>query len=78
MCIVLSAVQSCSGDVQHQSSHVHSPAIESIFIKDVCNCTVIITDKRRLKIKAISALRVGSFCVSTELFAHRPVKKIKK
>lgn len=49
MRIVLSAVQSCSGDVQHQSSHIHSPAIESVFIKDVCNCTVIITDKRRFK-----------------------------
>lgn len=79
MRIVLRAVQSCSGDVQHQSSHIHSPTIESIFIKDVCNCTVIITDKRRLKIKAISALRAGSFCVSTKLFAHCLLKnKTKK
>lgn len=63
MRIVLSVVQSCSGDVQHQSSHIHLLAIESIFIKDVCNCTLIIADKSRLKIKAISALRAGSFAV---------------
>lgn len=63
MCIVLHALQSCSGDVQHQSSHIHLPAIESILVKDVCNCTLIIVDKSLLKIKAISALRAGSFAV---------------
>lgn len=63
MRIVLSVVQSCSGDVQHQSSHIRLLAIESIFIKDVCNCTLIIADKRQLKTKAISALRAGSFAV---------------
>lgn len=57
--IVPSIVQSCSGDVQHQSSHIHLLAIESIFIKDVCNCALIIVDKSQLKIKAISALRAG-------------------
>lgn len=49
MRIVLSVVQSCSGDVQHQSSHIHLLAIESIFIKDVYNCTLIILDKSQLK-----------------------------
>lgn len=61
MRIVLSVAQSCSGDVRHQSSHIHLLAIESNFIKDACNCTLIIVDKSRLKIKAISALRAGSF-----------------
>lgn len=63
MRIVLSVVQSCSGDVQHQSSPIHLVAIESIFIKDVCNCTLIIVDESRLKIKAISGLRTGSLAV---------------
>lgn len=63
MRIVLSVVQSCSGDVRHQSNHFHLLAIESIFIKDVCNCTLIIADKSWLKMKAISALRAGSFAV---------------
>lgn len=54
MCIVLSVIQSCSGDVQHQSRHIHLLAIESISIKVVCNCTLIIVDKSQLKIKAIS------------------------
>ena len=49
MRIVLSIVQSCTGDVQHQSSHIHLLAIESIFIKDVYNCTLIILDKSQLK-----------------------------
>lgn len=57
MRIVLSVVQSCSGDVRHQSNHFHLLAIESIFIKDVCNCALIIADKSWLKMKAISALR---------------------
>lgn len=63
MRIVLSVVQSCSGDVRHQSNRFHLLAIESIFIKDVCNCTLIIADKGWLKIKTISALRAGSFAV---------------
>lgn len=40
--IVLIVVQSCSGDVQHQSSHIHLLAIESILITDVCNASLSI------------------------------------
>lgn len=49
MRIVLSVVQSCWGDVQHQSSHIHLPAIESVFIRDARYSTLIIADKSLLK-----------------------------
>lgn len=62
MFIVPGVVQSCSGDVRHQSSHIHLPGIECFFIKGVSNCTLIISDKSRPRIKAISGFKSGIVC----------------
>lgn len=47
---VLAVVQSCSGDVPHQSSHAHLPEIESIFINGVPKGALIFVDQSQMSI----------------------------
>lgn len=64
------------GSVQHQSSSIHLLAIKSIFVKDVCDCTLIMFDKSQLAIKGISVLRAG--IVSTTVICSLSLLKKKK
>lgn len=74
---VLTLAHSCWGVVQHQSSHILSLTIESIFIKDVCYCTLIKADKSLLKVEAISAWRGPSFTASSRIIRQLNFKKLR-
>lgn len=75
-CFVLSVTQSCRGDAQHQSSHIHLLTVESIFIKEGCFCTLTVVDKSHLKVETISVWRVGSFTVLTRVICLLPLSNV--